>query len=250
MTTTHKILVGTAGLLLLTTACAGPREGAPDQLSAPPPGLSRVVLLGDSVAKGQGVALSAAFDASGVEFSSQASEGGGNVVGPGSEEQWEARTELLSTARPSTVIYQITTYDWGTDQEQRAGYERLLDDVRKVGGKLVFVTVPPIRPDEFYAPHVPELERTTEVARQVADESEGDAVLLDAGAVWGEEFQQERDGTADRSADGIHTCPQGAARFSTWLLDQLQAAYPAFTPAEPADWANTGWADDAQFIGC
>ena len=260
MTKTRTHLLGAAGIvLMLTTGCAGHDSAEPGgsgspasskELAAAGPGVSRVILLGDSVAKGEGVALSAAFGAAEVEFSSMASDGGGNVVGPFSEKQWKPLTKLLSTARPSTVIYQITSYDWGTEEEQLAGYQRLVEEVTEVGGRLVFVTMPPIRPDDFYAPHMAELERAPEVARQVTEDSSGGAEFLDAEEVWGDAYEQERDGKADRSSDGIHTCPQGAARFSSWLLDQLADLYPSFTPADPADWANTGWSADSQFVGC
>jgi hypothetical protein len=260
MTTTRIHLLGAAALtLVLATGCGGDGSADPggarphassEELDTAGPGLSRVVLLGDSVAKGEGVALSAAFGAADVEFSSMASDGGGNVVGPFSDKQWKRLSHLISTAKPSTVIYQITTYDWGTEDEQRTGYDRLVDEVAAVGGKVVFVSMPPIRPDDFYAPHLTELERAPEVAGAVARDSAGGAVFLDAGEVWGDSFQQERDGKADRSSDGIHTCPQGAARFSVWLLGELADLYPSFDPADPADWANTGWSADAQFVGC
>ncbi|WP_460753211.1 SGNH/GDSL hydrolase family protein [Myceligenerans cantabricum] len=264
--TTHApagpLALGAGALLLaLTAACTGqsdvagadgPGGGSGSRaagLDAPAPGLSRVVLLGDSVAAGQSVPLAAAFGAAGVEFSSQASEGGGNVVGPNSENIAPEVADLIGSARPSTVIYQVTTYDWGTADEQRDAYEGLLDATTAAGGKLVLVTMPPIEADEFYEPHLAELASASEAAAHVADGSD-DAVLLDAGEVWGDAYQRELDGTADRSSDGIHTCPQGAARWTSWLLDELAQAYPDFTPPAPEDWANTGWSDDDAFVGC
>ena len=74
--------------------------------------------------------------------------------------------------------------------------------------------------------------------------------MLDAKAVWGSTYQQVRDGKADRSADGVHTCPQGAARFANWLLGQLAKLFPGFTPAAEQSWANTGWSADDHFRGC
>ncbi|MBB4908622.1 hypothetical protein [Actinophytocola algeriensis] len=118
------------------------------------------------------------------------------------------------------------------------------------GADLAFVTMPPIRPDDFYRPHMADLDRAPEVARAVADESSGKATVLDAGAVWGSTYRQVADGRTDRSSDGIHTCPQGAARFTHWLLGELAKRYPGFTPAAPRDWANTGWSADARFRGC
>ncbi|WP_026929798.1 SGNH/GDSL hydrolase family protein [Glycomyces tenuis] len=256
MTRSRTIIVGLCALLLAATAACSdrgeverPSEGT-TALSDSGPGLSRVLMLGDSIAIGQALPLGFALDAGGVEFSSMASEGGGNVVGPTSEELWETLPDQIASAKPSTVVYQITTYDWGTEDEQRAAYERLADTVAAAGATLVFVTAPPIVPDEFYEPHMDELERAPEVAGAVAEDSGGEAVLLDAAEVWGEEYEQTRDGEPDRSDDGIHTCPQGAARFTQWLLGEFAELYPDFTPPEPEEWANVGWSGDEHFVGC
>ena len=244
------LLCGLTGLLLLTTACAGQSTATDDSDAPDAPGLSTVVFLGDSVAAGEALPMAAAFEAGGVEFVSLASDGGGNVVGPFSEERWKTLPEQIASAKPDVVVYQLTTYDWGSGEEQRAGYERLLTTVAEADAMLVFVTSPPIRPDEFYRPHMADLDRAPDVARAVAADSAGRATVLDADEVWGTTYQQVRDGTADRSADGIHTCPQGAARFTSWLLAELAEVFPGFTPADPQDWANTGWSADNRFKGC
>jgi hypothetical protein len=228
------------GLVLLTAACSG--QSTATEVSAGP-GLSRVLFLGDSIAAGEALPLAAAFTASGVDFQSNASDGGGNVVGPFSDENWKDLPEQITSAKPTVVVYQLTTYDWGSREEQRAAYDRLLTTVTDAGAKLVFVTAPPIRPDDFYAPHMTDLDRAPDVARTVA-------TVLDAGAVWGDTYQQVRDGKADRSTDGIHTCPQGAARFTSWLLAELAKLFPGFTPAPAGTWANTGWSADRRFTGC
>lgn len=251
----------TGVLLLLTAACSvqpATRDGStapgvpagPSELGPPGAGLSRVILLGDSVALGQSLAIGAAFAASDVEFHSMASAGGGTVVGPVSAELWQTLPDRISSAKPSTVIYQITSYDWGTEQEQRDAYERLLHTVTSIGARLVFVTMPPIEPDDFYTPHLDDLDRAPQVARRVAEAAVGQAVVLDAGEVWGETYQRTRGQAPDRSSDGIHTCPQGAARFTSWLLAELTELYPEFTAPAPEKWANTGWAADDRFIGC
>jgi peptidoglycan/LPS O-acetylase OafA/YrhL len=54
----------------------------------------------------------------------------------------------------------------------------------------------------------------------------------------------------DRSKDGIHTCPQGAARFAGWLLTKLTTVLPGFTPPAADSWANSGWSADKHFQGC
>ncbi len=223
---------------------------APTELPPAPDGLSRVIVLGDSVAAGQALALGAALGSADVELHSAASTGGGGVVGPVADQTWAEVPDLIASAKPSTVIYQVTTYDWGTPEEQRAGYERLAEEVAAVDALLVLVSMPPIEPDEFYAPHMTELEAAQEAARAVAEASDGRAVFLDAGEVWGETFERTVDGETDRSSDGIHTCPQGAARWTVWLLDELAAQYPDFTPPAPREWAAAAWADGEEFVGC
>jgi hypothetical protein len=122
--------------------------------------------------------------------------------------------------------------------------------VTGAGAKLVFVTMPPIRPDDFYQPHMADLNRAPDVAREIAAAAPDQAGVLDASAVWGTTYRQTRDGKADRSGDGIHTCPQGAARFTGWLLAELAKLFPGFTPAPAQSWANTGWSADKHFKDC
>ncbi|WP_017591463.1 SGNH/GDSL hydrolase family protein [Nocardiopsis potens] len=242
--------------LLLAAACSGSPEG-PAGPSAAGPGaepsgtpVSEVVLLGDSVAVGQSLPLAAALEEAGVGFTPLASEGGGNVVGPFSEDNWKTLPGEIGAASPDVVLYQLTTYDWGTRQEQLDGYGRLLETVAGEGADLVFITSPPIRPDDFYEPHMGDLERASEVAREVVEGSSGRASLLDAAEVWGREYVREREGAPDRSPDGIHTCPQGAARFTDWLLGELAGLYPGFPVPEPEAWAGGDWAEDEHFAAC
>jgi hypothetical protein len=255
---TLTLTLGLAGTVLATTTACSTGGGAlPSSTSASssatelppaPDGLSRVLWLGDSIADGLSLPLSFAFDAAGVEFSSMASTGGGTIVGELGKTTWERLPERIATMKPSTIVYQVTTYDWGTSAELESAYQRLVDAAGDA--EVVFVTVPPIRADDFYAPHVDELARTTAAAQAVAQRSEDRAIVVDASAVWGKTFTKDVDGKRFRSDDGIHTCPQGAARFTNWLLDTLTAVYPAFTPPTASKWANAGWASDKAFIGC
>ena len=247
MTKTRSLVLGLTGLLLLTVACSG-RSSATDTPTRP--GLSKVLFLGDSIAAGEALPLAAAFKASGAAFQSIAADGGGNVVGPFSDKNWKKLPGQITSARPTVVVYQLTTYDWGSRQEQQAAYDKLLTTVTGTGAKLVLVTAPPIKPDDFYKPHMADLDRAPYAARAVAAKSSGQASLLDAGAVWGRTYRQVKDGKADRSTDGIHTCPQGAARFTNWLLAELAKLFPGFTPAAPRSWVNTGWSSNAHFKGC
>ncbi|MCS7480443.1 SGNH/GDSL hydrolase family protein [Umezawaea endophytica] len=251
MTTSRTLALGLSGLLVLSAACSATSvSSTPQDQRNEGIGLGKVLFSGDSIAVGQAMPLKAALDAGGVEFQSIAAEGGGNVVGPFSDESWQKISGAIASAKASVVIQQLTTYDWGTEDEQRAGYQKLLQAVTAGGAKLVLVTAPPIRPDDFYQPHMAELDRMPAVAKSVVDTSSGQAVLLDAGAVWGESYERDKDGKADRSADGIHTCPQGAARFTRWLLAELKKLYPGFSPADPQKWANAGWSADKHFARC
>lgn len=256
MNNTLRTFMAVGPVALLATACSGapattetPAE-APSAAEPSEPRMSTVLFIGDSVAVGQSLPLAAAFEQTGVEFRSLASEGGGNVVGPFSEEHWETLPEEISSASPDVVVHQLTTYDWGTREEQLDGYEQLLSTVTENEAELVLVTMPPIEPDDFYAPHMDDLERTPQIAREIAEGSDGEATVLDATEVWGEEYAQDRDGMPDRNPDGVHTCPQGAARFTHWLLDELAELYPDFTPPEAEAWADDDWTADEHFAAC
>jgi hypothetical protein len=252
MTKTRNLTLGLAGLALLVAACSGQSTAATTNATTGTsgPGLAKVVWIGDSTAADQALALTAAFKAGNVAFTSLAEDGGGNVVGPFADQNWQKLPARIASAKPTVVIYQITTYDWGTQQQQQAAYQRLLTTVTGDGATLLFVTMPPIRPDSFYQPHMGDLAHATVAAQAVAAGSSGHATVLDASAVWGSTYQQVRDGKPDRSSDGIHPCPQGAARFTNWLLGRLHWLHPEFTPASAQDWANTGWAASSRFQGC
>ncbi|MCO5994351.1 SGNH/GDSL hydrolase family protein [Actinoallomurus rhizosphaericola] len=254
LTRTAGAVLALTGLLLPAAACSGDAPaatGTPRPAGATArPALSKVLFLGDSIAAGEALPLTAAFRAGGVGFQSIAADGGGNVVGPFSEHNWKKLPGQIASAAPTVVVYQITTYDWGGPQAQRAAYEKLLTTVTGSGARLVFVTAPPIRPDDFYRPHLADLARAPGAARAVAARASDRAAVLDAGAVWGRTYQRAEGGRTYRSTDGIHTCPQGAARFTGWLLAELAKLFPGFTPPEPRSWANTGWSGDARFHGC
>ncbi|TQL67663.1 hypothetical protein FB381_1545 [Nocardioides albertanoniae] len=232
-----------------TSSTTSADKGWRESEAAVEAGVSPVVLVGDSVAAGEAAPLTQAVAASGAKFVNATSTGGGNVTGPNAEAQWKKLPQTLAKAEGGVVVYQLTTYDWGNETVQREAYERLATETAAAGADLVLVSMPPIKPDSFYKPHMRELTSAAEVAREVAESADG-AEFLDASEVWGTTYQRVRDGKVDRSKDGIHTCPQGAARFTDWLLEGLADLYPGFEPADPEEWAETGWTSDKSFRGC
>lgn len=247
--TLATVTIAALGLAACGASAATTGGSADDDESASAAEISPVVLLGDSVAAQLAIPLREGLAESGARFFDATSTGGGNLVGPNSKEQWNALSEALPEAAGGTVIYQVTTYDWGTPAEQRAAYERLAERATDVDAELVLISMPPIEPDDFYQPHMTELTAANSAAQEVAADR-ADVEFLDAADVWGDDFARERDGRLDRSSDGIHVCPQGAARFTYWALERLADLDPGFTPAAPEDWANTGWADSHLFHGC
>ncbi|MBP2478391.1 peptidoglycan/LPS O-acetylase OafA/YrhL/lysophospholipase L1-like esterase [Crossiella equi] len=206
--------------------------------SANGPRLAKVLYMGDSIAAGLSLPVAEALKASGVAMTSIAADGGGGVVGPLAETTWADLPSTLARERPTAVVYQVTTYDWGSEAEQRAGYQRLVEVARGHGARVVFVGMPPIRADEFYAARLPELNRANQVVASLPE-----AIFLDSAPLWGPDYQ-------GRAPDGIHACPQGAARFTGWLLTGLAAHFSGLRPVAPEAWANTGWAADKRFQGC
>ncbi|WGD37646.1 SGNH/GDSL hydrolase family protein [Lysinibacter sp. HNR] len=251
--TKKNTIVGVLGtLLLVLTACSTVKSTADAEGQTDPAGngLSSVVFIGDSIAEGISQPLKSAFESADVKYSAYVQAGGGSLVGPIADETWKKLPALIKTAQPNLVIYQLNTYDWGDESEQTAAYERLLSTASEADAKLAFVTMPPIQPDEFYEPHMEDILRTASVAQTVVSSSGGKAYFLDAKEVWGENYERMRDGKVYRSEDGIHTCQQGAARLTQWLLNQLTVLYPDFTPPAADKWANSGWSSAKQFTGC
>ncbi|MFI7320946.1 hypothetical protein [Streptomyces venezuelae] len=96
----------------------------------------RVLWMGDSIAGAEAPALGAALKAGAVPFKSMAADGGGGVVGAVAEPTWDQLPKEIESFAPDVVAYQITTYDWGTPDEQRAAYEKLAKTVGDAGADL------------------------------------------------------------------------------------------------------------------
>ncbi|WP_449345795.1 SGNH hydrolase domain-containing protein [Streptomyces xanthochromogenes] len=211
---------------------------------------TKVLWVGDSIAGAEAPALGAALKAGGVEFKDASSDGGGTVVDGGdgitgkiSEDTWKQLAANIGSFKPTVVAYQITTYDWGSQDKQRAAYEKLAETAKSAGAKLVLVSAPPIKIDDFYKKHESQMRSATKAAEEAAKNSGGAAMFLDSGRLWGADAAAKK---AQRSSDGIHNCQQGAAAFAKWLSEQL-GREAGFTPAPVDAWAKGAWTGDARY---
>ncbi|MEU8362504.1 SGNH/GDSL hydrolase family protein [Nonomuraea sp. NPDC048882] len=213
----------------------------------------RVLWMGDSIAGAQAPALEAALEAGGVTFMNATSDGGGNVVAGdhpvtkmGAKSTWKTLREHLTSFRPTVVAYQITTYDWGSGRQQLAAYRKLAKTAEDGGARLVLVSAPPFKIDDFFRPHAAAIKSAPRMAARAADAE--NARYLDASQLWGTDHSAER---AQRSKDGIHSCQQGSAAFATWFAKRL-GELTEFTPAAPATWATGSWTGDERYVklGC
>ncbi|MFI6743119.1 SGNH hydrolase domain-containing protein [Nonomuraea sp. NPDC050451] len=213
----------------------------------------RVLWMGDSIAGAQAPALEAALKAGGVAFKNATSAGGGNVVAGdhevtamGARDTWKTLKENLASFRPTVIAYQITTYDWGTARQQLSAYQKLSRTAKDAGAKLVLVTAPPFKIDEFFKPHENAIKSAPAMAAKAAEAAH--VRYLDASALWGGDYAAAK---AQRAKDGIHSCQQGSAAFATWFAKQL-GELAGFTPAAPGVWATGAWTGDERFakLGC
>ncbi|MFE3651931.1 SGNH/GDSL hydrolase family protein [Streptomyces sp. NPDC059152] len=211
---------------------------------------TKVLWVGDSIAGAEGPALGAALKASGVEFKDASSDGGGTVVA-GSEEitkmiaadTWKQLAQSVKSFRPTVIAYQITTYDWGTQDQQRAAYEKLVKTAKAAGAKTVFVPAPPIKIDDFYKKYASQMRTAPQVVDEVAKNSGGAAAFLDASQLWGTDASAKK---AQRASDGIHNCQQGAAAFAAWFTKEL-GKKEGFTPAAVDAWAKGSWTSNDRY---
>lgn len=235
---------GTGGTGTSADGSGDREEGAKNDDAKP----QRLLWMGDSISEAQVPAVGAAMEAAGVEFESMASTGGGGVVGEIAEPTWKKLPKSLESFRPDVVAYQITTYDWGTPDEQRAAYERLAGAVKEAGAELLLVSAPPFEVDDFYKPHEAGIKAAPKSAKAVADRHPDTVRFLDTASLWGTDSGAAM---AQRSEDGIHSCQQGSAAFAQWFGKELQALY-GFAPAAPEEWATGAWTGEKVFsrLGC
>ncbi|MBD0742710.1 SGNH/GDSL hydrolase family protein [Streptomyces sp. CBMA152] len=212
---------------------------------------SKVLWIGDSIAGAEAPALGAALKASGVEFKDSSSDGGGTVVDSGEEitgmisaDTWKQLATNIKSFHPTVVAYQVTTYDWGSADQQRTAYDKLVKTVKDAGAKLVMVPSPPVTiGDGPYKQHEAQMRTAAKTASEVAKNSGGAAVFLDASQLWGTDPAAKK---ALRSSDGVHNCQQGAATFAKWFTAEL-GKQAGFTPASVDTWAKGSWTGDDRY---
>lgn len=251
----HALITVAAALGVALVGCGGQGTGAQTEgksktTSDVESTSTKVLWVGDSIAGAEGRALGAALKASGVEFKDASSVGGGTVVA-GSEEitkkiaadTWKQLAESVKSFRPTVIAYQLTTYDWGTQDQQRAAYEKLVKTAEAAGAKTVFVTAPPIKIDDFYRKHSSQMSTSPQAAEDVAKNSGGAAAFLDASQLWGTDASAKK---AQRASDGIHNCQQGAAAFAAWFTKEL-GKKEGFTPAAVDAWAKGSWTSNDRY---
>jgi hypothetical protein len=61
------------------------------------------------------------------------------------------------------------------------------------------------------------------------------------------QFDIDGDGAPDRKPDGVHVCPQGAARFAAWLVDELAVRFDGVAPQPVTAWAAGTWSSDVRY---
>lgn len=243
-----------AALGIVLVGCSGQGTGTRTEEATPTSDVkhtdTKLLWVGDSIAGSQAPALGAAMKAAGVDFKDASSDGGGTVVAGGEKitqtiagDTWKQLAGDVASFKPTVVAYQITTYDWGSREQQRAAYKKLVSTAKDAGAKAVFVSAPPIKIDAFYKAHASQMGTAPQVARDVADSSGGAAVFLDASQLWGTDAASKK---ALRAADGIHNCQQGAAAYAAWFAKEL-GKKEGFTPADVDAWGNGSWTGDDRY---
>ncbi|MGW0755981.1 SGNH/GDSL hydrolase family protein [Streptomyces sp. NPDC002814] len=228
------------------TAATGDKQASGSRKSDTKP--DKLLWMGDSIGEVEAPALGAAMKAGHMEFRSMAAAGGGGVVGEIADSTLKTLPKELASFKPDVVAYQISTYDWGTPDEQRTAYERLVKTVNDAGAELLIVSAPPFKADDFYKPHEAAIKTAPKSAKDVADKHPDMVRFLDAAALWGTDSAAAK---AQRSKDGIHSCQQGSAAFAKWFGEELGKQY-GFTPAAVDKWATGEWTGDEVYsrLGC
>jgi hypothetical protein len=214
--------------------------------TVPPPrrAIGTVLWIGDSVAADMTPAIEARLAAAGVTVHDGALDGARLVPSDGIDTV--TLYDGMMTALPAdVVVVQLMSWDSPFSTEQlRVAYTWFASRVRAMGADLVVVTPPPLRPDLVE----PGLERQVSVAQELVAADPEHVTLIDSSVLWGDTLVIDigDDGAPDRKPDGVHVCPQGAARFADWFAARLAERYDGLATAAP-QWLSGPWTTDARY---
>jgi hypothetical protein len=206
--------------------------------------VTRVLMVGDSLAFDEWPAVAAAMYAGKVPISSYVSPGAGLL-----DTRYKSTLDIDKAVvdfQPDLVLYQGSLWDFASPDQQRVAYQRFTDMVLAQGARLAFITIPPLRADQQDA----QLDSLTGIMKEMAAEHPGQVVVLNSDEAWGPEFTQDVNGdkVPERKPDGAHVCPSGAAMYAVWLTEELEKRFAGFIAAPPSEWAAGDWVDDPRYI--
>jgi len=200
---------------------------------------------GDSVAYDEAPGVVAALSASGLKVSENTVLGFG-VVPHDNIDIIKHFTDSAVQAKPSVVVYQLSNWDAQFAQDlQRSSFDSYVSKIRATGAMLVLLSPPPV-----------DLTRQTEdhsvllaEANRLATLDPANIILLDSSTLWGTTYRRDLDGDGipDRKVDGVHICPEGAARLGEWLVEQLGAHFSGVVPVPPSAWVTGPWSTDQRY---
>jgi len=215
----------------------------PTATSTPRRPASRVVFFGDSVAYDESPAIRAALEASGLAVEIRAFPGDGLV--PAARDGINRYEAAIAESNADVVLYQISLWDLGDRTSLGLTYRAFANAVIRSGATLVFITPPPLSPPQQQNDNLDWLEG---LADTLASDLRGQVFAVHSTQTWGTKFviDVDGDGSPERKPDGVHMCPDGAARQAKWLTDAL-AALLAFEPADESLWEAGPWRADARY---
>ena len=211
----------------------------------PPTTITSVLWIGDSVAADIAPPVVAALVAAGVTIT-DASFDGARLVPTANVDTHAILDDLLAEHPSDLVVVQLSYWDSVHPRDVlTAELGRVEKAVRTTGADLMFVTPPPVRGDL----ETQGLRDQIAVAFELGVREPEHVSLIDTTEVWGPELSIDidGDGAPDRKSDGVHVCPQGAARFATWFVNRVGDRYPGLITATPDAWIAGPWITSARF---
>jgi hypothetical protein len=221
-------------------------ELPPTTEPAPRPVISAVAWAGDSVAFELAPAVEAALEAAGLAVNINAAYPGVRLLGPLQERRLTTQVpSRLAAISADTLMIVVSAWDADIDDADYAAGLRELAGLLPPSGRLIVLSAPPSGDD---ARNV-EVNRLAGVAEDVAGESGGRIVYIDASAPWVVPTVRDAngDGVPERKPDLVHVCPAGAASFAAWLAVELDSRFDGLEPSDPASWMLGEWTADGRY---